>query len=205
MAMEPKARVRLDANVRREEILDATRRLISERGFRGVTLDRVADECKLTRAGLLHYFRSKTDLLAAVLDRQDALDYERDYQDASRWSTAEACREHMGQIVHRNVARREIIQMYSVLASEALSEDHPAHESFRERLAQSRLWLSKFAAGWHSDPDRFAIQCLSFMDGLQQNWLRDPSIDLEEEWRAFADILFAPSTVLGTAGSSMKP
>lgn len=190
MATGATQRVRLDAGVRREEILDVTRRLISEKGFRGVTIDKVAEECGLTRAGLLYYYPSKADLLSGVLDRQDMLDYERDLQGAADWTTPEACKEHMRDIVHRNLDRREIIQMYVVLASEALAEDHPAHEAFRKRLAQSRLWLRNLVEPWHPDPDRFAIQYLSFMDGLQLNWLRDPSIDFEAEWTTFADSLF---------------
>lgn len=188
--MTPKQRVRLDSSARQTEILDATRRLVAERGFRGITIDRVAEVCGLTRAGLLHHFPSKAALLTAVLERQDLVDQQDTYFDAAEWNTAASCRAHLDEIVRRDLGRREIVKMYTVLSSEALTEDHPAYEAFQERLRRARLWLRQISAGWHPDPDGFALQYLSFMNGLHLNWLRDPSIDLEREWGTFADALF---------------
>jgi AcrR family transcriptional regulator len=39
-----------------------------ERGFRAATLEEVGARVGLTRGGVLHHYRSKTELLAAVVD-----------------------------------------------------------------------------------------------------------------------------------------
>jgi len=47
----------------REQILDATRRVVLERGVSGLTLSAVAKELELTKAALYYYFASKEDLV----------------------------------------------------------------------------------------------------------------------------------------------
>jgi AcrR family transcriptional regulator len=191
MPAEMKPRIRLEAGLRRQEILDVARRLISERGFRGVTLDQIAESCNMTKPGLLHHFASKTELLIAVLARQDEVDFGDGIQQAPLWAGPDACRKQLDLLIERDLARPEIVRLYTVLASEALSVDHPAHDAFKQRLEWSRGWLEDAVRPWHPDPASFALQYLSFIDGLQLNWLRDPSIDIRREWQTFANKLFA--------------
>jgi AcrR family transcriptional regulator len=51
----------------REEILDATRRVLLSRGLAGLTLDAVARELDLTKAALYHYYASKEALVAELI------------------------------------------------------------------------------------------------------------------------------------------
>ena len=48
----------------REEILDATRSVLLQRGLTGLTLAAVAKEVQLTKAALYHYYPSKEALEA---------------------------------------------------------------------------------------------------------------------------------------------
>jgi len=51
----------------REEILDATRRVLLSRGLAGLTLAAVARELELTKAALYHYFASKEALVSELI------------------------------------------------------------------------------------------------------------------------------------------
>jgi hypothetical protein len=42
---------------------------------------------------------------------------------------------------------------------------------------------------WFTDPDEAAIDFMSYLDGLQLAWLRDPSIDLRRHAYAFVERL----------------
>ncbi len=50
-------------------ILDAAERVILREGYSGATLDNIASEARLSKGGLMHYFRSKKEIIDGVLDR----------------------------------------------------------------------------------------------------------------------------------------
>jgi AcrR family transcriptional regulator len=182
---------RLEASARRAEIIEVATRLIAERGYRGVSLDQIAEACGITKQGLLHHFASKPELLVAILEHRDEVDLA---EAAEHWPTSHTLagfRDEIRALSKRNIANRGIVQLYAVLSSEALDPGHPAHEYFQRRLAWSREALRQGAAVWHPDPDAFAIEMLSFMDGLQLNWLRDPTINFEAQALLFVDRLIA--------------
>jgi AcrR family transcriptional regulator len=52
-------RRRLQPADRRAEIVEAATRLIAERGYRGLTVQGVAEACDLTVAGVLHHMGTK--------------------------------------------------------------------------------------------------------------------------------------------------
>ncbi|HEX3802475.1 MAG TPA: helix-turn-helix domain-containing protein [Solirubrobacteraceae bacterium] len=55
------------AAVTRTRILDAALELFSEHGFEGTTLQQIADRLGFTKAALYYHFRSKDDLLQALI------------------------------------------------------------------------------------------------------------------------------------------
>jgi TetR/AcrR family transcriptional regulator len=52
-----------------ELILDAALEVFSAYGFRGSTVDQIAVKCGLSKPNLLYYFRTKSDIYTAVLER----------------------------------------------------------------------------------------------------------------------------------------
>jgi AcrR family transcriptional regulator len=182
---------RLEASARRREIIEVGTRLIAERGYRGVSLDHIAEACGITKQGLLHHFPSKAELLVAILEHRDEVDLAEAAEHLPRSQTRAGFRDEIRALAQRNLAQPGIVQLYAVLSSEALDPEHPAHEYFRRRLAWSRKLLREGAETWHPDPDGFAIEVLSFMDGLQLNWLRDPTIDFEARAMSFVDRILA--------------
>ena len=57
---------------RRREIIDAARRCFLRRGFHQATTDEICREAAITPGSLYHYFRSKEDVIKAVV--QDSAD-----------------------------------------------------------------------------------------------------------------------------------
>ncbi|GGO22942.1 TetR family transcriptional regulator [Microbispora rosea subsp. aerata] len=183
-------RRRLPLAERREEILKAATELIAAVGFKGVTLEAFAAACGMTKAGLLHHFRSREELLIAVLERRDTLDLTTVVDTLEPAPDPAAARAVMTGFVRRNLAQRSLVQLYTVLSAEALDPAHPAHAYFQTRLRDGRAMLERYLLAWHPRPGQAAVDLLAFLDGLQLNWLRDPDIDFLAQWETFADRFF---------------
>lgn len=55
--------------VRRNEILDAARRLVYTRGYEQMTIQDILDALKISKGAFYHYFDSKSALLEALIER----------------------------------------------------------------------------------------------------------------------------------------
>ncbi len=181
---------------RRAQIIGAAVVLIAERGFWGMSLQDVADACGITVAGLLHHVGSKDGLLVAVLEHRDEADtralagmlgleipepFDMSNVEVRGVELARLCE----ALVERNAGQPEIVRLYSVLEAESVTPDHPAHAYFADRQREA---LAAFARAAPAGADREAVarHMLAVMDGLQLQWLRDPSVDLLQEWRRIA-------------------
>ncbi len=58
-----------ELETRRTEIIDAARACFLRAGFHRTTTDEICREANITPGGLYHYFGSKEELIAAVIDR----------------------------------------------------------------------------------------------------------------------------------------
>ncbi|MEJ0011929.1 MAG: HTH-type transcriptional regulator RutR [Bauldia sp.] len=67
-AAKTRKRTRIQA-ANEERILDAALDVFSTHGFRGATVDQVAERAGMTKPNLLYYFRRKRDIYLAVLNR----------------------------------------------------------------------------------------------------------------------------------------
>lgn len=63
---------RLSAAERREQLLDATRAVVSERGFHAVSIEAVSREAGVTRPIVYGHFGDLSGLLEALVDREEA-------------------------------------------------------------------------------------------------------------------------------------
>lgn len=190
MASNPKRR-RLDPADRYQEIIQVATKLIAQSGYYGVSLQKVADGCGMTKAGLLHYFASKDALLIAILIARD----EADIQAINKSSPAHPLtkietRIFLDNLVERNAKQREIVRLFTILNAESLDRNHPAHEYFSTRTADIKTNFKTNISGWHPEPTSFTTIVFSFLDGLQLMWLRDEKVDLVAEWHNFANLIF---------------
>ncbi|MFC8723815.1 TetR/AcrR family transcriptional regulator [Streptomyces bacillaris] len=179
---------------RRAGILRATLEVIAERGYRGATLGAVAERVGLTQQGLLHYFPTKEALLVAVLEDRD------------RWDTGGGGRggedgawrlELLGSLVEYNAMRPGIVQTFSALLGESVTEEHPAREFFTRRYTQVRAGMAATLRAEYGEmlpggltPERAAVLLVAVMDGLQYQWLLDPeSVDMPGAFEDFLGLL----------------
>ena len=63
------AEEKLDTQIRREQIAEAAMSLVAERGLRRLSVAAVARRVGLVPSGIYRHFKSKDEILAAVLDR----------------------------------------------------------------------------------------------------------------------------------------
>ncbi|MEU5534785.1 TetR/AcrR family transcriptional regulator [Streptomyces sp. NPDC020362] len=183
------ARVRSEE--RRAEIVGAALEVIAARGYRGASLAAVAERVGLTQQGLLHYFPTKDALLVAVLQERDRWDAVPD----TRWRV-----DLLTSLVEYNAMRPAIIQTFSALLGESVTEGHPARAYFTERYAQVRETMTDALRAEYGDllpngltPERTAPLLIAVMDGLQYQWLLDPeSVDMPGAFRDFLSLLGEP-------------
>jgi AcrR family transcriptional regulator len=173
---------------RRTEIVRAALEVIAERGYRGASLAAVAERVGLTQQGLLHHFPTKEALLVAVLQERDQWDA----MPASRWRV-----DLLASLVEYNAMRPAIIQTFSALLGESVTEGHPAREYFTGRYRQVRENMAGVLRAEYGDrlpngltPERTAPLLVAVMDGLQYQWLLDPeSVDMPGAFRDFLALL----------------
>lgn len=166
--------------------------LISERGYRRTSLAAIAERAGLTQQGLLHHFPTKEQLLVGVLEERDRWDL------ASAAATSEAWRtETLAQLVEYNATRPGIVQTYTVLSADSVTEEHPARDFFESRFRAVREGLTALLRAEFGDtlpggltPDQAAPLMVAVMDGLQLQWLLDPeNVDMPASFRDFLALL----------------
>ena len=174
----------LKGRIRREDIITAAAAAYGELGYHGSSLREIAKRVGISHAGLLYYFPTKEALLAAVLERRDAEDSEREQLTVP--PGLEVLR-HFVALAEHNVRHPGIVDLYSRLAAEAVAPDHPAHEYFVRHYRAARDGVHESfealaARGELRDGVQPAVAALTFialMDGLQVQWLTVPGdVDL---------------------------
>jgi TetR/AcrR family transcriptional repressor of nem operon len=60
----------------REDILDSSERFARQKGYNGFSLAQLADEVGIRKASIYHHFKSKSDILLALLQRYTKGEYE---------------------------------------------------------------------------------------------------------------------------------
>ncbi|MFJ8003020.1 TetR/AcrR family transcriptional regulator [Streptomyces fagopyri] len=173
---------------RRAEIVRAALEVIAERGYRGASMAAVAERVGLSQQGLLHYFPTKDTLLVAVLKERDQWDAVPD----SRWRL-----DLLASLADYNAMRPGIVQTFSALLGESVTEGHPAREFFTRRYVAVRASMAQVLRAEYGErlpsgltPERAAPLLVAVMDGLQYQWLLDPeSVDMPAAFRDFLVLL----------------
>lgn len=169
---------------RRAEILEATIEEVAARGYYGMSLAAVAERVGISQSGLLHHFASKEILLDAVVQRRFAEDAEL----VDRLGQGQAS-PLIGydSLIHRNMDHKVWMQFLMVIQAEGLIEENPAFDLIRSRYRVVRERIvhrieehegQENDLPSHLNRQDVATLLLAAMDGLQLQWLYDPSIDM---------------------------
>jgi len=170
---------------RRAEILRAASATFGAKGYKNGSLADVAEQVGITHAGVLHHFGTKEQLLIEVLEYRDLEDV-RELEGQHIPDGIELFR-HLMRTARMNVDRRGIVQGYTVLTAESVTEDHPARDWVTQRFTVLRGEIAdaiqEVAGSAPVERDqalRAASAIIGVMDGLQVQWLLDGDVDLSE-------------------------
>ena len=171
---------------RRRTILATALEVFAESGFRGASIREIANRVGMTDTGVVHHFGGKGNLLLEVVKQKEDED-------------AGALRDpYLRDLVARNGTRRGTVRLFTTLSAEATDPEHPAHEHFvkryetvrehttgrlRQDSAEGRIPAS-------IDPAVAARLMLAVMDGLQIQWLLDPTLEMDTAYNDFIDHYF---------------
>lgn len=182
MAEAPSVRNRRPPGVRREQILSVATEMFGNSGFRGVSVADIANRVGISQPGLLHHFKTKEELLIAALQRRD-VESSGHVEEAFRDSSVV---DAVVSLCRHNMANPESVRLFAVESAESLEPGHPAHEFFRDRYARVRASMAERVRKDQElgrlpaelEPAEFAAEMIAIMDGLQVQWLLDPSFDM---------------------------
>lgn len=182
MATENSTRTRPATRQKRTDILEAAVEIFGNKGSTNGTLADVAEQVGMTHAGVLHHFGSKQKLLLEVLAYRDQADVAE--LDEKHIPGGPELFLHLVRTAFANERRPGIVQAYTVLSNESVTDDHPARDFFEERYTTLRREVSEAfrqlcAQEGVTEPDTVAAasaSILAVMDGLQLQWLLHPDI-----------------------------
>lgn len=163
---------------RRSEIIASATAVFAAYGYHGGSLRQIAKELDLSLTTLMHHFPTKVSLLEAVLQQEDAKGP--DFPEVARRA---GFIPGILDIVRRNLDRRELVRMFSIVSAEATYPDHEAHAWLRRRYAEVTASYADLIAhdrrvgrlGTDGDPQQLAQLIVSGWEGIQIRWLADGS------------------------------
>lgn len=167
---------------KRRQILIAASDLFGKRGTSNATLEEIAEQVGMTRAGLLHYVGSKQKLLMEVIKFRDNYELE-EYEDNKMPSDGEEVIRHLLSSMKANEQRPGIVRTFSVLSGEALVDENPGSDYFSERYESLRRdiinALIDIARTYKltidmAQAEQASASIVAVMDGLQIQWLHSP-------------------------------
>ncbi|MGV8847758.1 TetR/AcrR family transcriptional regulator [Tessaracoccus sp.] len=194
---------------RRRDILRAATQVFGSKGYTNGTLGDIADLVGMTHAGILHHFGTKDHLLLEVLTYRDETDVE-DLAERHIPGGSEFFR-HLVRTAFANAQRAGIVQSFSVLSGESVTDGHPAAQYFADRYATlrgeaQRAFRVMCAENGIAEPDTIehaSAAILAVMDGLQVQWLHNSTDVRLGEATEFA-IEAIVSSVLSPQASSLR-
>ncbi|WP_240630909.1 TetR/AcrR family transcriptional regulator [Mycolicibacterium sp. GF69] len=176
---------------RRHRILSVAERLLARNGWRNTSLAQIAKDAGVTPAGLLHHFESKEQLLNAVLDARDADDaIHADYRSGDLVT-------ELGRVPERFARAPELVGTFTVLLVENIAPDAPLHDRLVKRyrdavgIITAIIERGQESGKYRPDVDAAskAVEILAFTYGMETLWLLDPSIQLAEVFKGYAESL----------------
>lgn len=178
---------------KREEILDRALEVFAAKGYRKASLREIAESVGLSQAGLLHHFSSKEELFAEVLRKRDEVDAAGGDL-STDWSDAF---DGLVGVIRHNAQVPGLVQLYATISAEAADPDHPGHDYFVSRYRQivggleqsirSEQEAGRVRAG--VDARMLARLAVAVADGMQVQWMLDPSADMADAIEAFWSLI----------------
>ena len=185
---------------KRAEILATALDVIALNGCRKASNREIAARVGLSQAGLMHYFESREELYQEVLRARDERDLEQYYRPNPTFAGFLAVIDHNTQVPG-------LVRLYVEFSTEASLPCPAAHQFFVQRYAWVRGLLTEAIEraqdagelGPAIDRDEAARLIIAAADGLQVQWLLDPSIDMTAHLRRLWELLGVSSMITASA------
>jgi AcrR family transcriptional regulator len=179
---------------RRREIVEAASRIFARYGYAGGSLRQIANDVGVTPAALARHFDNKYGLLQAVLVRWEE---ENDRQFAGAQGLEYFRR--LPSLVEYHATEPGLIELLLTLATEATDPQHPARDWAVERyervvnlgvryLREARE-LGEIGAMTDEQIETEARGVFALMDGMQLQWLLDPSLPVAQMFKVQLDTI----------------
>ncbi|MGW1619537.1 TetR/AcrR family transcriptional regulator [Streptomyces sp. NPDC002172] len=177
---------------RREQILQAAYEAIDEHGERA-SLQDIADRVGVTQPALTYYFPTRDDLLLAVLDRRDVVGK----AFAGGAGEGQTMVDGMVASTRHTTDHPGLAKLYVTLSAAATDPESPAHSYFTERYRSLAAESTQYVQGQQRDgvvrsdvpADHVARTVLAVLDGLQVQWMHDPTVDIAAIAETFTRML----------------
>lgn len=161
-------------------------------GYKGGTLQQVADAVGMTPGAIAKLFGSKEQLLIAVLEHWAVLAEEV----IGGNSHGSARLEGFGRLMEFHMNHRGFLELYTTMAAEAAAHTgHPAHSFMTQRYANTLSGMREifvdgvdegsFRPMLDEEIENEAECLLAAMDGLEIQFLLNPAFDLERSFRRY--------------------
>lgn len=154
---------------KRKEILAAALDAYATSGYAGPTLHSIAASVGLTVAGVLHYFPSREHLFVEILRA-------RDEADVARMEMASPPTEGPWDVLRGTAGTPGLVKLFVDMSAAAADPSHPAHDFMQTRTTDLVARLAELN-GLAVDDWRVPV-FIAAAEGLQIQWLRDPSVDI---------------------------
>jgi AcrR family transcriptional regulator len=178
---------------RRQQILREALAAYAESDSTGPSLRSIAARVGLSERGLLHYFPARDELLVAILAERDAVD--------SATFDPDGPVDDLAAVATHSAKTPGLVRLFLEMAAAAPDPDHAAHGFFSRRYRELRDTVArKFRRSTTDtppseppavDPDFAARILIAASDGLQTQWLLDPSIDLAGDLNRLSQLLLS--------------
>jgi AcrR family transcriptional regulator len=181
--------------VTRRAIVQGAAEVFATYGYQVGTYQDIADRIGMSQSSLFHHFPTKRDLLLAVLEYRDLLS-----DTAADGTRSPGNVRGVLEQARRNAQIPGLVELYTVLAGESVTQGHPARGYFVARFERLRR---DFAADLRTlaaeglvregvDPDRAAASLIALWDGIQLQGLLEPDLDVVSCLRDYIEGLLAP-------------
>ncbi|MBI4901315.1 MAG: TetR/AcrR family transcriptional regulator [Actinobacteria bacterium] len=193
---------------RSSDILDAATTVFATHGYSGGSLRDIARQLDLSLTSVVHHFGTKYELLQAVLERGDRTTSGTDDFDFDVACTTDGVASATLARVRSSLERRELLRLFAILSAESSAPTHPAHDWFVDRYRRKSQELTAAFAYDQSlgrlridrDPSVLSRLLIGTWDGIQLQWLIDPSYDMNQAMETFF-ALGLPESVCAPGGA----
>lgn len=179
---------------RRRQILDAAVVCFQKKGFHGASMSSICSEAKMSPGHLYHYFRSKEDLVEAIVE-EDSVDSEAMMRELLLSSNIlEALLQRVETIWTKE------LRISRTLRTEILAEacrNRRISEIFRKHDGRIRRTLSEILMSAQEknqvnksiDPEGFATFIIGMISGLTSSYEAGCAIDIDRTTQAIRTML----------------